>query len=50
MIAMGMGDEDMRHGLAAHRIEQRRDVRVVERAGIDDRDAAAARRCRTPCP
>ena len=34
MIAMGMGDEDMRDGLAAHGIEQRRDMRLV----VADRD------------
>ena len=39
---MGMGDEDMRHGLAAHRIEQRRDMRLIERTRIDDGDRAAA--------
>ena len=32
MVAMGVGDEDVRHRLAAHRIEQRRDMRLVERA------------------
>ena len=42
MVAVGMGDEDVRHGLAAHGIEQRRDVRLVERPRIDDRDPAAA--------
>ena len=41
MVAMGVGDKNMRHGLAAHRIEQRRDVRRIVRAGIDDRDLAA---------
>ena len=41
MIAMGVGDEDMRDGLAAHRVEQRRDMGLVERAGIDDGDTAA---------
>ena len=42
MIAMGVGDEDVGHGLAAHRVEQRRDMGVVVRAGIEDRDFAAA--------
>ena len=42
MVAMGVGDEDVRHGLAAHRIEQRRDMGFVVRAGIDDRHLAAA--------
>ena len=42
MVAMGVGDEDMRHRLAAHGVEQRRDMRVVQRARIDDGDAAAA--------
>ena len=31
MVAMGVGDEDVRHRLAAHGIEQRRDMRLVER-------------------
>ena len=34
MIAVGVGDEDVRHGLAAHRVEQRRDVRR-DRRGRD---------------
>ena len=38
---MGVGDDDMGHRLAAHRVEQRIDVPLVERAGIDDRDLAA---------
>ena len=42
MIAMGVGDEDMRHGLAAHRVEQRRAVGGIVGTGIDDRDLAAA--------
>ena len=42
MVAMGVGDEDVRHRLAAHGIEQRRDMRLVNRAGIDDGDAAFA--------
>ena len=42
MIAMGVGDEDMRHRLVAHRVEQRADVTLVGRAGIDDGDLAAA--------
>src|SRR6185312_2821024 len=42
MIAMGMGDDDMRHGLATHGIEQRLGVRLVIRAGIEDRDLVPA--------
>ena len=42
MIAVGVGDEDMRHGLAAHRVEQRRRMGLIIRAGIDDRDLAGA--------
>ena len=42
MVAMGVGDENVGHGLAAHGIEQRRDMGVVVRAGIEDRDFAAA--------
>ena len=38
---MRVRDEDVRHGLAAHRIEHRRDVRRIVRARIDDRDLAA---------
>ncbi len=41
VIAMGMGDEDMRHGLAAHRVEQGVDMRLIRRSGIDDGDVAA---------
>ena len=37
-----MRDEDVRDGLAAHGIKQRRDVRRIVRARIDDRDLAAA--------
>src|SRR5258708_10730853 len=42
VVAVGMGDQDMRHGLAPHRIEQRRRMGFVVGAGIDDRDLAAA--------
>ena len=42
MIAMGVGDENMRHGLAAHGVEQRGDMRGIVGAGIDDGDLAAA--------
>ena len=42
MIAVGMGDENMGDGFAAHGIEQRRDMGVVVGAGIEDRDLAAA--------
>ena len=42
MIAVGVGDQDVRHGLAAHRIEQRLRVRLVVRPGIDDRNLALA--------
>src|SRR4051794_6611162 len=38
MIAMGMGDDDVRHRLAAHRVEQRRTMRLVDRTGINDGD------------
>ena len=41
MVAMGVRDENVGHGLAAHRIEQRSHMGVVVRAGIDDRDFAA---------
>ena len=39
---MGMGDENMRHGLAAHGVQQRFRMRLVVRPGIDDRDLALA--------
>ena len=42
MIAVRMGDENMRDRFAAHRVEDRGDVRGVVRAGIEDRDLAAA--------
>ena len=42
MVAMGVGDEDVGDGLAAHRVEQRGDMGVVVGAGIEDRDFAAA--------
>ena len=42
MIAMGVGDEDRRHRLIAHGVEQRTDVALVGRPGIDDGDLAAA--------
>ena len=38
---MGVGDDDVRHRLAAHRVEQRIDVLLVEGTGIDDGDLAA---------
>jgi hypothetical protein len=41
MVAMGVGDQNMRHGFTAHRVEQRRDVPRVRGPGIDDRDPAA---------
>ena len=42
MVAMGVGDKNVGDGLAAHGVEQRRDVRVVVRTRIEDRDFAAA--------
>jgi hypothetical protein len=42
MIAVGMGDENMRDGLAAHGVEQRRAVHGIFRTRIDDGDLAAA--------
>jgi hypothetical protein len=42
MIAMGMGDENMRHRLAAHGVKQRTDMRRIVGTRIDDRDVAAA--------
>src|SRR5262245_60024256 len=37
MVAVRMGDEKVRDGCAAHRIEQRRDVVLVIGPGVDDR-------------
>src|SRR6187399_2170427 len=42
MIPMGVGDENMRHRLAAHGVEQRTDMRRIVGARIDDRDFPAA--------
>ena len=42
MVAVGMGDENMRDGLAAHGVEQRGCVGLVIGTGIDDRDIASA--------
>ena len=42
VVVVGMGDQDMGHGLAAHGIQQRFRMRFVVRPRIDDRDLAAA--------
>src|SRR5215475_2852337 len=42
MIAMGVGNDDVRHRLAAHGIKQHSGVALIERPGIDDRHVAAA--------
>ena len=42
MVAMGVGDENMRHRFPAHCIEQRRDMRLIERPRIDDGNEPAA--------
>ena len=42
MIAVGVGDEDRRHRLVAHGVEQRPDMRRIVGARIDDGDAAFA--------
>ncbi len=42
VVAVGMGDQNMRHGLATHGIEQRLGVRLIVGTGIDDRDLALA--------
>src|SRR5689334_24631726 len=41
MIAVSMGDENMRHRLATHGVEQRTDMRRVIGARIDDCDFPA---------
>src|SRR6516165_1601324 len=40
MIAMSVSDENVGDGLAAHGVEQRGDMRLIKRSGIDDRDLA----------
>ena len=42
VVAVGMGDQNMRHGLAAHGVQQRLGMRLVVGSGIDDRDLALA--------
>src|SRR4030095_4203998 len=42
VVAMGMGDENMRHRLAAHGVQQRFRMRLVVGTGIDDRDLPLA--------
>ena len=42
MVAVGVRDEDVRDGLAAHGRKQRLDMGRRVRARIDDRDLAAA--------
>src|SRR5262245_37273342 len=42
MVAMGVGDENMRHCFVAHGIEQRTDMRGIVRAWIHNRHFAAA--------
>src|SRR6478609_3381660 len=42
MIPMRMRHEDMGDGFPAYRIEQGRNVHLVERTGIDDRNVALA--------
>ena len=49
VIAMGMGDEDRFDRLALDRGQDRREMRLVGGARIDDRDRAVARRYRCRC-
>ena len=42
MVAVGMGDQDMGHGLAPNGVKQRRRMRFIVGTGIDDRDLALA--------
>jgi hypothetical protein len=42
VVAVGVGDQDVRHRLAAHGAEERSHVRRVVGSGIDDGDPAAA--------
>ena len=49
VIAMGMGDENGVDPLAVDRREQRREMRIVVGAWIDDRDLALGPRYRCRC-
>jgi len=42
MVAMGVGDEDRRHRLVTHGIEQRTDVTRIVRPRVNDGNAPAA--------
>jgi hypothetical protein len=42
MVAMGVGDDDMRHPLPLHSVEDRLDVGRVVRTGVDHRHLAHA--------
>jgi hypothetical protein len=42
MVAVGVGDQDMRHRLPAYGLEECGNVRLIERPRIDDGDAPAA--------
>src|SRR4029078_5188869 len=42
MIAVGMGDENMRYRLAAHGVKQRTDMRRIVGTRINDRNFLAA--------
>src|SRR4029079_11933530 len=42
MIAMRVGDENMRHGFVAHGVKQHSDMSRIVWAGIDDRNFTAA--------
>ena len=42
MVAVGVGDQNMRHGFAAHGVQQRRGMDFIVGARIDDRDLALA--------
>src|SRR5262249_29301956 len=42
MVAMGVCDENMRHRLAAHGLQECLRVRLAVRTGIEDRDVAVA--------
>jgi glyoxylase-like metal-dependent hydrolase (beta-lactamase superfamily II) len=43
VIAVRVSNEDMRHGLAAHRVEQRLHMRGIVRTGVDDGNTSAVR-------
>jgi hypothetical protein len=50
VIEMGMGDEDVRKRLVADRLEERREMRLVLRARIDERKGLLSPRMKLAVP